>query len=385
MNAPPQDAAYRWLLDALAVQWRDAPAGVPTENGSAAFWDAVKTLALQQRVAGPLYDRTLSHPTFFPEVSFARWLRLVHSGNVLRYERRRVEVSRLLKALADAGVRVLLFKGWALAAILYEGDMGRRCADDLDIVVTPDQIGGCQKVLAGLGYVESDVPQLWPGFNMRSHALAYYAPTGRPRLIVDMHARPLKCLDPDVAYELMGRARPVRVGEAEALAPAAEDHLLCLCGHLALNHRREELLFRYHDLAELIHSRAGALDWDTLFRRAMKWRLVTKVQSALNSVAARWPETVPDEVRRKAAALRCAFGERLAHRLASFCADSSLGELTAILAMPMPTGRKLRFTMEQMFPCPAYMRWRYCPKHPALWPLAYVKRIMIGLRALPST
>ena len=317
MNKHLQDAAYHWILKALAVNWQGTPADIPAETRPDAFWDAVKSIALQHRVAGPLYDRTLSHPALFPE-ELARWLRLLHSGEVLRYERQRQDVGRLLKALAAAEVRVLVIKGWALAAILYAGDMGRRRACDLDIVVAPDDLARARKVLAGLGYAEKDaVPELWPGFNQRYYSPVYYAPSGHPRMVVDLHVRPLKCcVDPALVRELTARAQPVPIGEAEALAPATEDHLFCLCGHLALHHSREESLFRYHDMAELIHSKAGAFNWDALFQRATKWGLAFEVQAALNAVATRWPEMVPATVLQQAAGLRRTFGERLIHKLA---------------------------------------------------------------------
>ncbi len=382
MNDRLQDAAFRWILSALAVQWRDTPAGALMRSESSAFWDAVKALAFQHRVAGPLYDRTLSHPALFPE-HIIRWLRLVHSVNLLRCGHWSDEVSRLLRALAAAEVRVLLLKGWALAAVLYEGDLGRRPAGDLDIVVAPVHVGRCRKILAQLGYAGADIPELWPGFNVRYHASTYRGQTGSPSLTVDVHTRPWRCsFDPALVGELMDRAQPVRVGRAEALAPAAEDHLLCLCAHLTLNHQRENLLFRYHDLADLIHAKAEAFDWDAVLQRTANWGLVLEVQCALSALAALWPETVPAAVLSQVAEVRRTLWQRLAIRLVRLRVAANQGELIALLAVPGV--RKLRFILEQMFPSPAYMRWRYCPRRPALLPFAYARRLVLGLRGLFS-
>jgi hypothetical protein len=377
-----QDTAHRWVLNALAVRWRDPPGDALSNGDSDVPWEAVKAVALRHRVAGPLYDRTISHPGLFPE-HITRWLRLVHSARCLRWGRRSDEVGRLLNALAAARVAVLLVKGWALAAVLYGGEMGRRIAKDLDIVVEPSQAERCRQVLARLGYLRPDSPGLWPGFDSRYRGSSYRSPAGRPRLLLDVHERPWKCSSrPNVLLDMLKRAQPVRIGGAGALAPAAEDHLLCLCAHLTRNHLRDNLAFRYHDLAELIHSKGQEFDWEAVLRRAVDWGLVVDLQWVLGELVGLWPEAVPASVLSDLSKVPRRLWQRLALRLLRHPVGADQGQFMALLAAPR--FRKFRFILEMVFPSPAYMRWRYRTGSRGPLPLAYLKRLTMGLSRLFS-
>ena len=385
MTAGSNHDPFRWILDRLALQWDAAAASTPARTPSPEFCEAAQGLVTAHRVAGPLYRQTLSHPARFPQ-PFARWLRLSHSLTLLRYGHWPGEVGELLGALNAAGIRVLLLKGWALVAALYDGDLGQRPAMDLDIVVSPADIARARTALLELDYaLPGDVPELWPGFNERYRSqFSYRRPSaGEPPLVVDLHVRPLNCcFDRLPICEWFERAQPVQIAGAEALAPSPEDHVLYLCGHVALHHPNDPALFRYHDMAALIRADDRAFEWRAVLRRAKTWRLVASLRNTLVRVEQLWPGTIPAEISREMTSLPVTRGERLTHRLIRVCrGHSDLHELAAVPAMP-GLWRRSRFLLEQLFPSPAFMRWRYCPKHPRLWPLAYVGRFWTGFKAV---
>ncbi len=76
------------------------------------------------------------------------------------------EVRRLAQLFADAGVRVLVLKGAALAVQLY-GDPGARVARDIDLLVDPDQFAQARRLLGQAGYVQHQ------GFPSAQHSAAY--------------------------------------------------------------------------------------------------------------------------------------------------------------------------------------------------------------------
>ncbi|MFQ5813737.1 MAG: nucleotidyltransferase family protein [Anaerolineae bacterium] len=383
-GANPADHALDWILTCLKLRWRPSPSAVRPKNPADAFWEAVKALAPEHRVAGLLYRQALTHPTLFPK-ELARWLGWVHTARLLRFEHWHDEVCQVLEALIGAQVPVIVLKGWAFIATLYEGDPGQRPVTDLDLLVPAGEVDRVQSVLASLNYpMISSEP--WPGFSQRySYDMAYRRPSdGKPPFHVDLHWRLLivPYYERIPIEDWFVRAQPARVAGVEALVPAPEDHLVYLCGHLALHHRYSPALFRYHDMAVLIHHTGDVLDWDAVVQRAVDWRLVIPLQRTLARLGELWPETVPAGVAQEVAGLQPTRAERWIHEWVVGRPPNPTSDALLSLATMPGLGRRVRFVLEQAFPSPAYMRQRYCPQRPGLWPLAYLQRASLGLQYL---
>lgn len=67
--------------------------------------------------------------------------------------------SRVLSALADAGVRSSALKGPRLGRSLY-GGAGRRPSADIDVLVEKERIAEAVEAVAGLGYASSETPTI---------------------------------------------------------------------------------------------------------------------------------------------------------------------------------------------------------------------------------
>lgn len=67
------------------------------------------------------------------------------------------EVVRLSRLFADAGIRMMVFKGVVLSQQLY-GDPARRGPGDIDILVDPERLWDADGVLIRAGYVKSGRP-----------------------------------------------------------------------------------------------------------------------------------------------------------------------------------------------------------------------------------
>jgi hypothetical protein len=180
------------------------------------------------------------------------------------------------------------------------------------------------------------------------------------------------------------RAVPVPTAGSGAQMPAPEDHLIYLCGHLALHHEREPALLRYVDIALLMRYAGEALDWEQVVQRAVDWRLVIPLQRTLVALEELWPGVVPSAVAAPVAHLRAGAPERRLHAwLAGHGRTPASSVLLALATLP-GVGRRARYLLEQAFPSPAYMRRRYCPERPSLWPLTYLRRLGLALSYLLS-
>lgn len=241
------ESAARQVL-ALCIRSRWEPGALQTltdlvsRDGSA--WQAVGRLPGKGPLIPLLYD-TVRGEGLVPAPIEEEW-REVYYHSLLRSTRFFHQVTRVLRALKDVDCPVVVLKGAALAETVY-GDGALRPMVDVDLLVPPSGVRAAEAVLTRLGYV----PQLadpWPGFSQRyQNSMAYLHPSGRPLpWMVGLHWHLF-----DVPYYRrirpegwFGRAQPARVAGVDTLVPSPEDHLVYLCGHLALHHQYNSDLLR---------------------------------------------------------------------------------------------------------------------------------------------
>jgi hypothetical protein len=354
-------------------------------------WEGLFALACEERLTGLLYVLGRSHPGLWPaafqaRLRSARYRTLVHGGWCAE------QVRALLDGLDEAGVAAVALKGWARMAMLYGEDPSRRVADDVDLLVLPEEAPAAEGVLQRLGY-RGLLREPWPGYRWRYHnSWAYRLAQAEARsalfFSVGLHWGLLNTPFYDrrmPVRALLARARPVVVAGVAARGLAAEDDLVYACGHLAVHHGYDAALFRYYEIASLVRQAGPALDWAAVLARARAWRMVVPVQRTLARVERLWPGTVPAGRLAQIAALRPTRAERVIHRLlVGRQENSSLRAAVQWLTMA-GVARRMRFALEVVFPSPAYMRFRYGRAPGGLWPLLYLRRVAAGARWLGAT
>ena len=169
------------------------------------------------------------------------------------------DLHRLLGWLRDGGVKALAYKGPALAVEAY-GDVGLRSLSDLDLLAAPADVPRALDVLRAHGYVPTHplTPAREAAFRRTDGDYPLvHRETGA---LVELHAH-LSSMRFGVALpteSVISRARPVRVGGADVLVPAADDLLLALALHGA-KHRWSRLEW-VASFAELVRAHpAGAV------------------------------------------------------------------------------------------------------------------------------
>ncbi|WP_157571788.1 nucleotidyltransferase family protein [Nocardioides alkalitolerans] len=145
------------------------------------------------------------------------------------------ELFRAVDALSDAGVRVLTFKGIALAQQAY-GDFTARGSGDLDLLVSPDDLVTARTALVDAGWAADPAyPEPGPSWAWRFVVSNFYelALSG-PTSAIDLHWAP----DPNHSSlppfdVLWGRRSTVELAGRPLDTLGSTDALLQSCGHAA--------------------------------------------------------------------------------------------------------------------------------------------------------
>ncbi len=349
-------------------------------------WDETYDLLTRHRLVGLFYVLGRDNPTLWPRELQER-LGEQRYRALLRGDRCAQQVNAVLSALCQAGIPVIVLKGWALIPTVYGGDHGQRTYDDIDLLVLSRDAARTVDVLGDLGYQGQIEP--WPGYSRRyCHCWAYTAPSattsvGRTLVFgIQPHWRllytPLHTYRMPVE-QLFERARPLQVAGVDAHRLASEDHLVYTCGHLALHHGYDETLLRYYELAAFILQAGPDINWDVVAARASAWRLILPVQNIMARLEALWPGVVPARSLATISGLQPIPAERLLHRCWVGNGTNHAVRM-GLMWLTMPgLGNRLRYLAETACPSPRYMQQQYGPVRGRLWPLLYLRRLAVAL------
>jgi len=221
-------------------------------------WAAVGELAEREKLLPVLWERLGVNRAAVP-APFAERLR---QGSVVTEFRMRLAESLLtdvVDRLSQAGVRVMLLKGAALARTVYPS-FAERPMGDVDILVAPAEAQRAWDILADAGWQ----PELAGGasfYDRHQHLVALLDPRGAG-IVLEIHRSITVPAGPiHVPTEALWReARAVRAESHEAWVPSREHLLLHLCIHFGWSNLLHGGLGRTaRDTAALIA--AGGLEW----------------------------------------------------------------------------------------------------------------------------
>ncbi len=140
-------------------------------------------------------------------------------------------LAEVAAALEAAGVEPLLIRGPVVARWLYDSQ-DERPYQDVDLLVDPNLYAGAERVLAGLGFVDTSE-------GMRSHELhpneSHWVRVRESRVTVDLHhSLALIGLPAELAWtKLRHDATPLVVAGVPIDVPAPATHLVLLALHAA--------------------------------------------------------------------------------------------------------------------------------------------------------
>jgi hypothetical protein len=193
-------------------------------------------------------------------------LRLAYEQNVARNLIFANELVQLTKALGDAGIESIAYKGPVLSLLAY-GDPALRRFVDLDLMVRRRDVLPAAEVFIKRGYLAAkDLSVDQQALLLRTqHNLQFTREEGR--LVVELHWQVSSHLfvSSVTAEDLWKHLERVRLNGSELRTFSIEDLLFSLCVH-GTRHLWERLAW-VADVAHLLHARPG-VDWAALLNRA---------------------------------------------------------------------------------------------------------------------
>jgi hypothetical protein len=350
-------------------------------------WDKFIQLVNEEQLGGVLAKISRTHPEWLPGRVGQRLLYRRYRQLLFHADWGAVQARVVLRALQEGGIPVIVLKGWALVALVYDGDYSQRPAVDIDLLVKPEDAGRAIEALEGLGYAATDM-EPWPGYFRRFLNGVHYTsargtgeevPAGKhtPVFNVDLHwgFPDAPYYDRRIAVEgLFEGAQPIQVAGVDVHSLSIEDMLIYGSVHMA-HHGYTETLSRYYDLAALIRRAGAGRDWKRMLANAGAWRVIRPLQRMLSVIEGTWPGVLPVGVGREAEQLHAGWKERLTDwglRKAGNTMAASI--LLAVLNTP-GLGRRLRFFLETAFPSSGYLQHYFGPAPLKLWPWLYFRRI----------
>jgi hypothetical protein len=208
----------------------------------------------------------------------------------VRFVRLERELAAVVGALADAGVPVMVLKGYALARAYYASPAHRPMVD-LDLAVPPERHAEAAALLARRG-LRPKVERLALAVGAGSHALAFAAEDGTE---VDLHRNLLPCSRRDGADDgFWARAVPLPVRGRPALTLSPADQLLHACLHgYRENPGASPVRWAADALAVLESGRLDGAAWSVLLAEAGRHRCEGVLRACLAFLAERLGAPVP--------------------------------------------------------------------------------------------
>jgi hypothetical protein len=201
-------------------------------------------------------------------------------------------VTRIAGALAACGVTPLVMKGYAVGR-LYHDDPAHRPASDLDIAVPAAAWPATIACLKAQGFhaIEASLPTETSSA-YHAHGMAHDAEPFE----IDVHRHILFYSPwPGADDGFWARARPFRIGNADALTLSDEDHLLHACLHGCLPNAVSPVRWII-DAALILRRHGASLDWDVLAGEAIRQRCPWPLAACLGYLRDAIGVAVPDAV-----------------------------------------------------------------------------------------
>lgn len=234
-------------------------------------WEAVAEMAIDQRIASLVYCVLMKR---FLElnlpISIIKTLSNHHRAYTMHNMKLQAELARLIKALNEVNIQVIVLKGLHLASCVYE-QVGQREMDDVDLLVSKNDLVAAREVLLAHGYVGIE-PNDVSVHTTYSHHLPPLCKPGVMR--VELHWNITKpgqghSIDPE---PLWNRAEPIIIAESVLYALSIEDLLLHLCHHTSYHHEFSIGLRPFCDIATVITSPRIQINWDLVVSRCEQWQ-----------------------------------------------------------------------------------------------------------------
>lgn len=348
-------------------------------------WALFQKMAIAEGVAAMLYYRLAGEPEIYNSSRFdpatyqhfAQHEARTAITNAVYFN----HLNQVLTMLNEHNIATVLLKGAHLAKSIYPTP-ALRPMSDLDILVREQDFKQALEIVNALGYHQY-LPEVLPDFNRFLSHHAHLKKDGPIGVILELHwilvatpafrhAAPMDWFwqntEPNQAWK---KANPsTNTDYIFNLNPTA--NLLYLSAHQMLQHGGDQVTLRWLlDLHLLIRQEYAAIDWQALSAQAAIFQWDSALKESLQTVNRIFGTPLPvgfvDNLAIAAGKFDSLVKSKGSHSPSRILAE---GKIIGSLNWP---GR-IRAVLALVFPSPAYMRWRYRPNPPWIWPFMYLYR-----------
>jgi hypothetical protein len=326
---------------ALSLLRRDKPAS--TEIEEAALLD----LCEREGIGPLLYSLLAKAPEKDVPTQLLQSLKARYLHTYFRNEARLNELGRLIVLFQQERIPLLLLKGVALLASVYE-DWGLRPFNDLDLLVPETDLERAHHLILQEGY-QLTMREYRPGWRRFGGARGYW----KNEVWLDLHWRLEYLPTHAAAHEPFSHTRPATLAGSEVLILQPEDLLYHQLHHMACHHGRFKLIWLV-DISRIVAAGKEELDWKRVAEKGGGKRLPTPLRVGLKKARDLLGASVPEHILEGAPHL-----ERLVLCMLRLDGEAEVaGKIFRLWSLP-GINEKLRFVLGGLFPGSEFLQIRY--------------------------
>lgn len=370
------------VLDGICRALMEQTDEVPWTNFTGDDWQLLTLMARTEGVAPLMYDafkRAGPDNMGVPAESFRELKEEYYQTaayNALLFE----ELEKILGALEEAEIPVVLLKGAALAQTVYP-DPALRPMSDLDLLVRYERLEQAIQIVNGAGY-ESRSVSYWPSLK---HILGHHENLqNQAGITLELHWKLGRRSEPEEEqYAPCWQERQPFSGYLTEDGSASDisdpcvltytDHFLYLSAHLFLQHGAARgLLLWLYDLSRLLQDYEREIDWERLVSRSRLFGWSAPAGTVLSQLRDIFHMRIPDNLLAELKACQTS-------REREWISYKSLPDQSRAWAQwqtwkSLTWKEKFAYSLGSVFPSPVYLQKRYQPDPPWTWPLYYFYR-----------
>jgi hypothetical protein len=369
-NSPPQYRAICGILSCLDLTHPDAPVAIKPETQvlldgfSEADWDLFFRMAKAEGVAPLMYHAMTRSAFRAPEATRLK-LQSVYYETAAFNQVLLTEMERVVQALNDAGIPVIVLKGAALAWTVYP-DPALRPMNDLDLLVKTEDLERAKELIFSLGYHEP-IPEMARGINRMTGHAYYLVKNNREGMIIELHwnlvSGDYDSRTPSIDWvwnnKLLLESNHSKNNipiDVSTLLP--ELLLIYLIGHLVLQHGKStSRLIWLYEIYFLFISLDKEINWEQFTKEIESFGWLPALQFSNKLIIDHFAKTLPEEMIFEISKYSDGNEDPTIHIIWEGKQDNrNIYYANLLTTQGM---KRIRLLMANFFPDEKYMRWRY--------------------------
>jgi hypothetical protein len=291
------------------------------------------------------------------------------------------ELENILNVFNEAGLRVIVLKGAALAETAYR-NLALRPMSDVDLLVKKEDLFGINEHLKGLGYFPSDRSVGDIDFSSTYLTTLDYRNTSANSPSFHIHWHFVNSTIPNDSYinnieikDIWQDARKANIANVETLLMSPHHLIIHLSEHaLRVTHSLSKLSLLC-DINEAVNAYQDRLEWERLIKYSLKFKLDRMVYISLYFASKFLAAKIPKDVLLRLRPEHFSLGERIF--INAISNNDRPPGLSYLVHLSMNKGlfRKMRFIGRTFFPPRHIIAQReYIPQSRTSY-LDYLRRI----------